>query len=84
MLSNDVLSHAIGVNLMATIICEHCLQPTTGKVYRVTSEDAGIVTLNLVVCDACCRAAKKLGLKTNELDSATRGLLEFDRSDYRR
>jgi hypothetical protein len=69
---------------MATIICEHCLHTTTGKVYRVTSEDAGIVTLNLVVCSACCRAAKKLGLKTNELDSATRGLLEFDRSDYRR
>ena len=69
---------------MTTVICEHCLQPTTGIVYRVTSEDAGTVTLNLVVCDACCRAAKKLGLKTNELDSATRGLLEFDRSDYRR
>jgi hypothetical protein len=69
---------------MNTIICEHCLQPTTGKVYRVTSEDAGVVTLNLVVCTVCCREAAKLGLKTNELDSATRGHLEFDRSDYRR
>ena len=69
---------------MDTIICEHCLQPTTGKVYQVTSEDAGVVTLNMVVCSVCFREAKKLGLKTNELDSATRGLLEFDRSDYRR
>jgi hypothetical protein len=69
---------------MDTIICEHCLQPTTGKVYRVTNEDAGVVTLNMVVCSVCCREAEKLGLKTNELNSATRGLFEFDRNDYRR
>lgn len=69
---------------MNTIICEHCLLPTTGKVYRVTSEDAGVMTLSLVVCSVCCREAAKLGLKTNELDSAIRGFLEFDRSDYRR
>jgi hypothetical protein len=69
---------------MNTIICEHCLQTTNGKVYRVTSEDAGVITLDLVVCSVCSREAEKLGLKTNELDSVTRGLLEFDRSDYRR
>jgi hypothetical protein len=69
---------------MDTIICEHCLQPTTDKVYRVTSEDAGVVTLNLVVCSVCCGEAEKLGLKTNGLDSASRGRLEFDRNDYRR
>jgi superfamily II helicase len=70
---------------MDTIICEHCLQPTTGKVYQVISEDAGVVTLNIVVCTACSREAKKLGLKTNDVDSATRAQLEleFDRSDYR-
>ena len=79
-----MLLHALGGDFMNAIICEHCLQPTTGKVYRVTSEEDGVVTLNLVVCSVCCGEADKLGLRTNELDSATRGLLEFDRSDYRR
>ena len=79
-----MLLRALGVTFMNTVICEHCLLPTTGKVYRVTSEEAGVVTLNLVVCSICCGEAKKLRLKTNELDSTTRGLLEFDRSDYRR
>ena len=69
---------------MDKIICEHCLQPTIGKVYRVTSEDAGIVILDLVVCSVCCREAEKLGLKTTELDSATPGLFEFDRNKARR
>jgi hypothetical protein len=69
---------------MDTIICEHCLQPTTGKVYQVISEDAGVVTLNMVVCSVCSREAKELGLKTTDLDSATRGHLESARSDYRR
>jgi hypothetical protein len=79
-----MLWHDLGVCSMDTIICEHCLQPTAGKVYRVTSEDAGVVTLNLVVCSACCREAEKLGLKTSELDSAARAPMEFDRNDYRR
>ena len=69
---------------MDTIICEHCLQPKTGKVYRVTSEDDGVVTLDLVVCSVCCREAEKLGLKTDELESATSGVFELDREDYRR
>ena len=83
-ISSSMLLRVLGGSFMNTIICEHCLQPTTGKVYRVTSEEAGVITLNLVVCSVCCREAEKLGLKTSELDSATRGLLEFDRSDYRR
>lgn len=82
-ISNRMLMHALGGDFMNTIICEHCLLPTTSKVYWVTSEDAGVVTLNLLVCSVCCGEAKKLGLKTNELDFVTRGLLEFDRSDYR-
>jgi hypothetical protein len=69
---------------MDKIICEHCLQPTIGKVYRVTSEDAGVVILDLVVCSGCCREAEKLGLKTNEFGTAIPGLFEFDRNNARR
>ena len=54
---------------MKAIVCEHCQLPTTGKVYRVTSEEAGIVLLDIFVCEACSREAQRLGLKTEEIDS---------------
>jgi hypothetical protein len=66
------------VAFMKVIICGHCQLPTTGKVYRVTSEEGGAVILNMIVCSACCVEALKLGLKADEIDSATRDLLEHD------
>jgi hypothetical protein len=45
-------------------------------VYRVTSEEGGVVILNMIVCEVCSREAQELELKTEEIDSATRALLE--------
>lgn len=49
-------------------VCQHCGGATTGKVYRVTSEEEGVVLLNMIVCRPCCLEARKLKLKTAEID----------------
>jgi hypothetical protein len=43
-------------------ICRRCDRTTKHKLYRVTTEDAGVVLLNILVCSSCARLAKKLGL----------------------
>lgn len=53
------------------VMCDHCGGTLTGKVYLVTSEEEGVVILNMTVCEACCLEARKLKLTTQELDSAT-------------
>lgn len=63
-------------------VCRRCYHMTKQNPYRVTTEDAGVVLLNMVVCSSCARLAKRLGLpavkikwaKTtanNERDQAT-------------
>lgn len=54
------------------IICDHCQESLIGKAYRVISEDDGVTLLDMIVCHACYIEAQKLGLKTEELDSAIR------------
>ena len=49
------------------IVCERCQNPTTGKVYRVTSEEGEALVLNMIVCDACAREARRVGLKVEEI-----------------
>ena len=39
-----------------------------GRTYRVTSEEDGIRLLDMIVCDACYRQAKRLGLNAEEID----------------
>jgi hypothetical protein len=58
------------------MICDHCQLPINGKVHRVTSLENGAVILSMIVCDACSREARKLGLKTEEIDSPKRDLVE--------
>jgi RNase P subunit RPR2 len=53
---------------MTLLICEHCQVPTTGKAYRVTSKEGKEIVLDLLVCEACWREARNLGLLTEELD----------------
>ena len=53
---------------MKPLICEHCQVPTTGKAYRVTSKEGKEIVLDLLVCEACWREARNLGLLTEELD----------------
>jgi hypothetical protein len=63
-------------------VCRRCNDITKRNPYRVTTEDEGVVLLNMVVCSSCARLAKRLGLpavkmkwaKTaadNERDQAT-------------
>jgi hypothetical protein len=63
-------------SVMMEIICEHCQAATTGKLYRVTSEEGAVVMLDMIVCEACCQEAQKLGLNTNQLDSIKQPVLE--------
>ncbi len=52
------------------LICEHCDEMIVGNAYRVTSEEDGIVLLDMVVCSLCGIEAKRLQLHTEVLDSA--------------
>jgi hypothetical protein len=52
-------------------ICRRCECITKEKLYRVMTEDAGVVVLDILVCSSCARLAKALGLSTAELQSAT-------------
>ena len=49
-------------------ICRHCDELIVGKAYRVTSEDEGIIMLDMIVCHLCFLEAKKLGLHAESLD----------------
>jgi hypothetical protein len=49
------------------------------KIYRVITEEAGVVLLNMVVCSSCARLAKRLGLSTVELETGKRAAKTKDR-----
>ena len=51
-------------------ICQHCDKLAEGLRYRVTSEEAGVVLLDLIVCHSCSEQAKNLGLDVKEIDEA--------------
>jgi hypothetical protein len=40
-----------------------------GKPYRVISEEAGVILLDMIVCHACFVQARDLGLQTEEIVS---------------
>jgi hypothetical protein len=51
-------------------VCRRCNHTTKQKPYRVTTEDGGVVMLNMLVCPSCARLAKRLGLPTVKMESA--------------
>jgi hypothetical protein len=53
-------------------ICRRCDRTTKQKLYRITTEDAGVVLLNMLVCSSCARLARKLGLPAVKMESAKR------------
>jgi hypothetical protein len=55
-----------------SFICRRCNRITKQQLYRVTSEDAGMVMLNMLVCSSCARMAKNLGLPTMRMESEKR------------
>jgi hypothetical protein len=46
--------------------CQHCNQFTTGSAYRVTSEEFGVLMLDMIVCYECSLDARRLGLHTDK------------------
>ena len=51
-------------------VCRRCTDLTT-KPYRVTTEDGGVILLNMLVCPSCAQLAKSLGLPV-KMESAQR------------
>jgi hypothetical protein len=51
-------------------VCKRCEQLTKQRPYRVTTEDGGLVLLNMLVCASCARLAKRLGLPAVKMKSA--------------
>ena len=49
-------------------ICEHCGELYHGRAYRVTSEEDGILLLDMIVCHSCSIEARRLGLETRKHD----------------
>ena len=50
-------------------VCRRCNHTTKQNLYRVTTEDAGVVLLNMIVCSSCARLAKRLGLPAVKMPS---------------
>ena len=50
--------------------CRRCNHLIKRKFYRLITEEAGVVLLNMVVCSSCARLAKRLGLAAREIESA--------------
>jgi hypothetical protein len=53
-------------------ICRRCQHITNQTPYRVTSEEGGVVLINMIVCTPCARLAKWLGLPVVKIKSAKR------------
>jgi len=47
--------------------CKHCGELIVGNAYRVTSEEEGMILLNMIVCSLCAMEAKRLRLHTEEI-----------------
>jgi hypothetical protein len=55
--------------MKATVpVCEHCGEIYRGTAYRVTSEEDGILLLDMIVCHSCSVEARRLGLNTTKQD----------------
>jgi hypothetical protein len=51
-------------------VCRRCHNVTKQSGYRVTTEDGGVVLLNMLVCASCARLAKRLGLPAVKMEPA--------------
>jgi len=60
------------------ITCQHCENSISGKIYRVTNEEGGALTLDMIVCEPCSKQARNLGLNIEELDATGRRFLRGD------
>jgi hypothetical protein len=51
-------------------ICQHRDKLKHGLAYRVTSEEAGVILLEMIVCQSCSEQAKNLRLDVKEINQA--------------
>lgn len=51
-------------------VCRRCTHITNKNLYRVTTEEAGVVLLNMLVCSSCARLARSLGLPAVKMTPA--------------
>lgn len=47
--------------------CEHCHRYRNGDAYRVTSDECGLLRLDIIVCYECHLDARRLGLAANKM-----------------
>lgn len=47
--------------------CNHCDRYRNGDAYRVTSDEFGLVRLDIIVCYECYLDARRLGLRANKM-----------------
>ena len=59
------------------VLCEHCGTGLAGSAYRVTSEEPGVMLLDMIVCNTCYLEALKLGLDIKKWNSVARRLSDF-------
>jgi len=63
--------------------CEHCGESIVGNAYRVTSEEAGITMLDMVVCSLCFMEAQRLHLHAEEIDISSKQTSARNRRGHR-
>jgi hypothetical protein len=64
-------------------ICQHCGKLNLGNAYRVTSDDAGITLLDMIVCSLCFMEAKRLRLHTEEINLRSKQASDRNRVSHR-
>jgi hypothetical protein len=64
-------------------VCEHCEEFIVGNGYRVTSEEEGIILLDMVVCSLCVKEAKRLRLHTEEIHVESKQASARNRGSHR-
>lgn len=50
-------------------VCRRCNHITNKNLYRVTTKEADVVLLNMIVCSSCARLARSLGLPAVKMTS---------------
>lgn len=65
------------------MICEHCDEVIIGNAYHVTSEEDGIVLLDMIVCSLCCMEAQRLQIHTEVMDSGSADALGHGKHGHR-
>jgi hypothetical protein len=68
--SVELVAHSLLALTSMTFECKHCGVLISGKAYRVTSEEAGVKLLDMIVCHSCFVVAQRLGLRTEEMNRA--------------